>query len=37
MISVNLRVISNAFVKLSQGKNIVEEIESITGAHVEWV
>ena len=33
MISNDLRVISDVFVKLSQGKNIVEEIELIMGTH----
>ena len=35
MISNDLRVISDVFVKLSQGKNIVEEIELIMGTHGE--
>ena len=34
MISDDLRVIYNALVKLSQEKNIVEEIESIMGTHL---
>ena len=35
VISDELRVVSDVFVKLSQMKNIVEEIKSIVGAHAE--
>ena len=37
VISADLRVISDVFCEvLSQGKNIVEEIELIVGARAEW-
>ena len=36
MISDELRVISDVFVKLSQEKNNVEELESIMGSRAEW-
>ena len=36
MFSNDLRLIYDVFVKLSQEKNIVKEIESIMGAHMEW-
>ena len=35
MIYHDLRMVSDVFVKLSQEKNIVEEIESIPGARAE--
>ena len=36
MISEDLGVVSDVFVKLWKEKNIVEEIELIMGTHVEW-